>query len=216
MEYYPLHPGTYGITLEDFNPAITSKEASRKRPRDEDSGDAGRSNGHDGSASSSSAAVDRPGITGQGIGEPGEVNRNREVTQIPSSTSNAASRISSTVAPASSRTDSDEAKRLERRAAREQQRKDKQKRTRRENIAKQVGHEVDSDEERQYWQESLARHRAEAARREALSPEVSSAFQNVIKEDCSSCLADDRLLDCIALFLLYVRSASGIISDQVE
>jgi len=169
MEYYPLHPGTYGITIETFKPATTGKDVSRKRPRDEVSGDEGRNNEHDGSASLSSAAVNRPGNTRQRTGEPGEVNRNREVIEIPSSTSNAA--------PASSRTDSDEAKRLERRAAREQQLEDKRKRIRRENIAREVGHEVDSDGERQYWQECFARDRAEDARREALSPEVSPVFQ---------------------------------------
>lgn len=177
MEYYPLHPGTYGISLETFKPAATRHDVSRKRPRDEDSGDAGRNNEHDVLASSSSTTVNTPENTRQRTGEPGEVNRNSEAIEIPSSTSSAASTSVSTVAPASSITDSSEAKRLERLAARQPRRLERLTQNVRASIAREVGHEVDSDGERQYWEECRARDRAEEARRMALSPEVSSAYQ---------------------------------------
>lgn len=105
------------------------------------------------------------------------MNRNSEAIEIPSSTSSAASTSVSTVAPASSITDSSEAKRLERLAARQPRRLERSTQNVRASIAREVGHEVDSDGERQYWEECRARDRAEEARRMALSPEVSSAYQ---------------------------------------
>jgi hypothetical protein len=126
--------------------------------------------------------------------EPAEVNHKGGTTEIPSSTPSAVPTLVSTNAPAlptltsassllpsvahaSLATESDEAKRLEGLAAREQQRQERRKRNVRASRAREVGHEVHSDGEFQYWEEWSARDRAEEARRMALSPEVSSAYQ---------------------------------------
>jgi len=200
MEYFPIHPSNYGVTIDSKKPSTIDKDVRRKRRREEDSGEVGRSREHDGLASTSSTAVNTSTHTSPRTGEPGELNRIREAKEAASSSSKiassslsttassslsttASSSLStapssslSTAAPPSSATDSANAKHLEKLAAREQQRKEKRKRRIRENIAKKVGHEVDSDGERQYWQEFSAHLRAEEARREALSPEVSSAY----------------------------------------
>jgi hypothetical protein len=176
MEYFPIHPSNYGVTIDSKKPSTIDKDVRRKRRREEDSGEVGRSREHDGLASTSSTAVNTSTHTSPRTGEPGGLNRIREAEEAASSLSTTASSSLSTAAPPSSATDSANAKHLEKLAAREQQRKEKRKRRIRENIAKKVGHEVDSDGERQYWQEFRAHLSAEEARREALSPEVSSTY----------------------------------------
>jgi hypothetical protein len=63
-------------------------------------------------------------------------------------------------------------KQQEKLEARKQRLEESRKRKRRENIARKVGHEVDSDGEQEYWRAALDRHVAEEARRQALSPEA--------------------------------------------
>ena len=176
MEYFPIHPSNYGVTIDSKKPSTPDEDVRRKRRREEDSGEVGRSREHDGLASTSSTAVNTSARKSPRTGEPGELNRIREAEETASSSSTAAPSSLSTAAPSSSATDSANAKCLEKLATREQQREEKRKRRIRENIARQVGHEVDSDGERQYWQGFRARISEEEARREALSPEVSSAY----------------------------------------
>jgi hypothetical protein len=175
MEYYPIDHANYGITVAPTKPATASKDVRRKRQRDEGSGDVGRNSEHDGSSATAAVAANTSPTKRQRTGEPGEVNQIREATDTPSSSSKAAPSSMPTAAPTSSTPDSADARRLEKLAAREQRRKERWKRNTRQAIARVLGHEVDSDGERKYWQECSARDRAEEARREALSPEVSSA-----------------------------------------
>lgn len=65
MEYYPHPHGIYGISLETFKLAATGKDVSRKRPRDEDSRDAGRNDEHEGLALSFSAEFNTSGTQGR-------------------------------------------------------------------------------------------------------------------------------------------------------
>jgi hypothetical protein len=187
MEYYPIHPGNYGITVDSIKTATTTKNVRRKRKREDDSGDVGRNSEHDRSTSTSSAAVNTPATTRRIIGESREVNQIGEATDTSSlpnvavNPSSTTAPTSSSTAPTSSATDSADAKRLEQLAERKQRQEEKWKRNRRESIARVIGHDVDSDGEREYWRSCSARDRAEEARREALSPEVSSAHPHVIR-----------------------------------
>lgn len=63
------------------------------------------------------------------------------------------------------------AKQLKREAQTEL-RKEKRKRRIRETISKEIGHEIDTDGEREYWAVLSAKLHAEEARRQALSPEA--------------------------------------------
>jgi hypothetical protein len=169
MEYYPIDPGNYGITVAPTRPATNYKDLRRKRQRDESSGDVSPT------STTASVAAKTSRTAGQRIGEPGEVKEIREATDAPSSSSKAAVNPVATAAPTSPPTDLADAKNLEKLAERQQRREERWKRNTRAAIARELGHEVDSDGEHQYWEECRARSREEEARREALSPEVRPA-----------------------------------------
>ena len=75
----------------------------------------------------------------------------------------------------------------EKRKAQTERQEEIRKRRRREVIAGEVGHEVDSDGEREYWQAMEEREAAEDARRQALSPE---ARRKEVIEDAAKIFRD--------------------------
>jgi hypothetical protein len=136
--------------------ALTSDNASNKRRRDEDYGDACRN-----SPSPQPCSAN----TSRTVAQTSEGTRNGEVAQSLSS--------SRTTAPTSSSTAAHEPINAnQKHEARMTRITESEKRNRRANIAKQVGHEVDSDGEREYWQAVEDHWDAEEARRQALSPEA--------------------------------------------
>jgi hypothetical protein len=207
MEYYPIDPANYGVTVASTKPAPSINDVRRKRQRDESSSKDGCNSEHGGLSSTSSAALDTSATKRQRTGESGEVNQIGEATANTSSSSKAASSSMPAAAPTSSTPDSVDARRLEKLAAQEQRREERWKRNSRAAIARDLGHEVDSDGERQYWQDLKARCCAEEARRKALSPEVSSIRRMLSNMICSSALGDLCPKDCISPLSPHVKSA---------
>jgi hypothetical protein len=172
MEYFAVNPSVYGITIKPTPQAPTGDVASDKRHRDKDSGDAIRNSPSAQPSSASSTALHAASNASRSIAQSGEGTRNRGVMHKLSSSSTTAPTSSSTVAPSPSTREPTNANQLEKLEARKQRLEESRKRKRRENIARRVGHEVDSDGEREYWRAVHDRHAAEEARRQALSPEA--------------------------------------------
>ena len=172
MEYFAVDPGVYGITIRSTPQAPTSDSASDKRNGDKDSCDAGRNSPSAHPSSASSTALHAASNASRSIAQSSEETQNGGVAHKLSSSSTTAPTSSSTVAPSPSTREPTNANQLERLEARKQRLEESRKRKRRENIAREVGHEVDSDGEREYWRAVHDRHAAEEARRQALSPEV--------------------------------------------
>jgi hypothetical protein len=163
MEYFAVDPGVYGITIRSTPQALTSGDASDKRHRDKDSGVACRNIPSAQPSSDSSSALHAASNASRTIVQSGEGTRNREVTHKLSS--------SSTVASSPSTREPTNSSQLEKLEARRQRLAESRKRKRRENIAREVGHEVDSDGEREYFRALYDRDVAEETRRKAISPE---------------------------------------------
>ena len=172
MEYLAVDPGVYGITIRATPQAPTSDDASDKRHGDKDSGDAGRNSPSAQPSSASSAALHAASNTSRSIAQSGEGTRNGGVMHNLSSSLTTAPNSSSTAAPSPSTRELTNANQLEKIEARKQRLAESRKRKRRENIAREVGHEVDSDGEREYLRAVHDRHVAEETRRQALSPEA--------------------------------------------
>ena len=172
MEYFAVDPGAYGITIRSTPQAPTSDGTSDKRHRDKDFGDAGRNRPSAQPSSASSTALHAASNASRSIAQSGEGTRNGGVTHKLSSSSTTAPTSSSTVAPFPSTREPTNANQLEKLEARKQRLAESRKRKRRENIAREVGHEVDSDGEREFCRAIHDRHVAEEARRQALSPEA--------------------------------------------
>jgi hypothetical protein len=172
MEYFAVDPGVYGITIGSTPRAPASGDASGKRHGDKDSGDTGHNSPSAQPSSASSTTLHAASNASQSITQPSEGTRNEGVTHKLSSSSTTAPTSSSTVVPSPSTREPPNANQLEKLEARKQRLAESRKRKRRENIARKVGHEVDSDGEREYWQAVHDRLAAEEARRQALSPEA--------------------------------------------
>jgi hypothetical protein len=172
MEYFAVDPDVYGITVRSTPHAPTSDGASNKRHGDKDSGDAGRNSPSAQPSLASSTALHAAYNAGPSIAQSGEGTRNGEVTHKLCSSSTTAPTSSSTIAPSPSMREPTNVNQLEKLEARKKRLAESQKRKRRDNLAKKVGHEVDSDGEREHFRAVLGRHFAEGARRQALSPEA--------------------------------------------
>jgi hypothetical protein len=172
MEYFAVDPGVYGITIKSTPQAPTSDDASDKRHGDKDSGDTGRNSPSAQPSSASSTTLHAASNASRSIAQSGEGTRNGGVTHKLSSSSTTAPTSSSTVAPSPSTREPTNANQLEKLEARKQRLAESRKRKRRENIARKVGHEVDSDGEREYRRAFHDRIVAEETRRQALSPEA--------------------------------------------
>jgi hypothetical protein len=172
MEYFAIDPSVYGITIRSTTQAPTSGDASDKRHGEKDSGDAGHDRPSAQPSSASSTTLHAASNASQSITQPSEGTQTGVVTHKLSSSPTTAPTPSSTVAPSPSTHEPPNANQLEKLEARKQRLAESRKRKRREKIAREVGHEVDSDGEREYWRAVHNRFAAEEARRDALSPEA--------------------------------------------
>lgn len=164
MEYSAVDPRAYGVTIRSTPQVPTSDDVSDNRHGDKHTGDASRNSPSVEPSSASSTALHAASNASRTIAQPGEGTRNGGVTHKVSSSTTALT-SSAPVVPSPSMREPTNANQLDKLM-------ENRKRRRRENIAKQVGHEVDSDGEREYWrgvEDTLA---AEEARRQELSPEA--------------------------------------------
>ncbi|KAJ4553785.1 hypothetical protein HRR93_001852 [Exophiala dermatitidis] len=171
--YRAIDPRVYGIHIRSTPRASISGDTNNKgtRDKDKDPSDAShnRSSGTQ-SSSTSSTALDTTFNPAQGVTQFIDGTRNGEL--LSSLTTTTTPTLSSTIAPHSSRREPATTDQQAKHEQRRQRLKESHNRRRRERIAKKVGHEIDSDGEREYWRAVYDRSMAESARREALSPEA--------------------------------------------
>ncbi|KIW63053.1 hypothetical protein PV04_09931 [Phialophora macrospora] len=168
MNYRALDPSVYGIKIKSTPRVSTSGDADDKETRDKASGDASHNTSSTQSSSASLTALDATSNSNQGVRQFVGGIRSGELPSSPTITPT----LSSTVARHSPRREPASTNQQAKHELRRQRFQEGQKRRRRERIAKAVGHEIDSDGEREYWRAKFDRFAAEEARRAALSPEA--------------------------------------------
>lgn len=169
--YTAIDPSVYGIKIRSTPQASISGDVSDKKPGDKDPGDSSHHSSSAQLSSASSTALHTVAKGSRNIAQVIEGTRSGEVIHMPSSALTTASPSSSTATrhpPTCEPASTDQQGKPQ---ARQQRLAEKQKRTRRKRIAWEVGDEVDSDGEEEYWLAFDNRLEAEEARREALSPE---------------------------------------------
>lgn len=178
MEHFAVDPRVYGVEIRAAPQVSKSDDASNKEKGDKTSSDASRNSPPVRLSSVSSVAPPPASSARQSTVQPVDGTQTEGVSHTLSSslmTASTSSAVDASRLPKRRLASTDQQEKLEARKERSEQNR---KRIRRENIARQVGHEVDSDGEREYWQASHDRLVAEEARRQALSPEAQRKEDN--------------------------------------
>jgi len=165
MEYSSIDPKVYGIKIRSTQRTSTSDDASNKKGGDKGSGSANNNSPAAKPSLATPAALHTASNASQSIARFAEGTRNRGVTHTTALTP-----LPTVVPPPTH--ESASTNQQEKLEAQRQPLDDTRKRKRRQNIAKKLGHEVDSDGEREYLRELSDRLGAEEARRQALTPEA--------------------------------------------
>ncbi|EXJ54956.1 uncharacterized protein A1O5_12867 [Cladophialophora psammophila CBS 110553] len=172
MKYSTIDRSVYGIKIRSTPQASIGGEASEKKTGDKASDDDSHNCSSAQPSSASSTPLHSASNTGQSITQFVERTHNGGVShELPSPLTTTAT-LSSTVAPHPPTSERASIHQQEKIKTRKERLAESRKRRRRENVARKVGHDVDSDEEREYWRAVFNRHAAEEARRQALSPEA--------------------------------------------
>ncbi|KIW20496.1 hypothetical protein PV08_01071 [Exophiala spinifera] len=174
MKYSTIDPKVYGIKITSKPQTSINGDGRQQNSGQKASGEANHKSSSAQPASVSSVPLHTASNTSQSVAQLVQPTRNDEVTSstAASASSMATSTLSSTVSPHPTTREPATINQQAKLGAREQRLAENRKRRRRDNIAAEVGHEVDSDGEREYWEAISRRHAAEEARRQALSPEA--------------------------------------------
>ena len=219
MKYSVIDPSVYGIKINPGSHPSDSIDVSDRTGANEDSGATEHASLSAHPSSTTSSALPAVADTSQSAAQFPGATQEGEVTHQPSS-SLTTNGTSSSVTAARPQRRVSPSKQQERLEARKQRSAEIRKRKTRENIARKVGHEVDSEGEEEYWRACRDRDIAEQDRRQRLSPDAqkrediksaSASFRNHIKPQVA--VVDSGLVRLYhyPLFLLQAApdSASG-------
>ncbi|KAL9615755.1 MAG: hypothetical protein Q9160_009282 [Pyrenula sp. 1 TL-2023] len=172
MKHSVIDPRVYGDDIRSARQDSNGDDGGNKNQGDKISGTASRNIPPTEPSSVSSAAPCIPSSARPNPVQPVEEDRNEGVHGTLISSPTTASTSSPVDVPRPPKRRLASTNQQEQIEEREQRSEQKRKRIRRENIARIVGHEVDSDGEREYFRACRDRDVAEVARRKALSPEA--------------------------------------------